>query len=246
MLVYGHRGAAGEAPENTLAGFRHAIDRGVRFFELDLNLSSDGQLVVIHDTTVDRTTSRSGKVESFTAKQLAKLDARKNCPPWPNKKGTGIITLQELLAALPEVTTFQLEVKKRSNKVMRYVAEQLLQMFPDKKSAKGIVVTSMSKSLHKHLSEIAPHLKRGLVSESPKAYLELKQQHYDVMVLNWRVCNKATVQKLHKAGVEVSCWTVNDPEQIKRLYKMGVDSVISDYPSMAIPLMGRLLAEPAA
>ena len=67
ILVYGHRGAAGEAPENTIAGCRHAIDRGVRYIELDLRLTKDRQLVVIHDVSVDRTTAQKGKVERYNA-----------------------------------------------------------------------------------------------------------------------------------------------------------------------------------
>lgn len=72
MLVVGHRGAAGEASENTIAGFRHAIEHGVRHFELDVQISRDEKLVVIHDNKVNRTTYSRGRVNQFSAGELAK------------------------------------------------------------------------------------------------------------------------------------------------------------------------------
>ena len=88
MKIYGHRGAAGEAPENTLAGFLHAIEYGTQYVELDVQLSADGHLVVIHDSRVDRTTGIAGRVDQFTATELSKMDARQDCPPWPTKTGS--------------------------------------------------------------------------------------------------------------------------------------------------------------
>ena len=101
MLVYGHRGAAGEAPENTIAGFRHAIERGTRHFELDVQMSKDDKLVVIHDNKVNRTTYCRGNVNQFTASELANMDARRGTPPWPRKRGANIATLDALLDATP-------------------------------------------------------------------------------------------------------------------------------------------------
>src|SRR5439155_21621382 len=77
MLLFGHRGARGEAPENTLAGFAHARRAGVAAFELDVRPTADGRLAVIHDATVDRTTNATGAVSDFTAADLARLDARR-------------------------------------------------------------------------------------------------------------------------------------------------------------------------
>ena len=75
MIVYGHRGARGEAPENTIAGCRHAFERGARHLEIDLRLSKDQQLVVLHDDRLRRTAAVRGKVSHYTAKELAALDA---------------------------------------------------------------------------------------------------------------------------------------------------------------------------
>ena len=89
MIVYGHRGSQGEAPENTIAGCRHAVSRGVRHFEIDLRLSKDGHLVVLHDERLKRTAGAPGKVSDYTARELARLDARLSGTPWPNRRQTG-------------------------------------------------------------------------------------------------------------------------------------------------------------
>src|SRR5262245_48572737 len=81
-LIFGHRGAKGEAPENTLSGFSYARSVGVEAFELDVHLSADHELMVIHDATVDRTTNGNGPVAGFTAAELAALDARAGFAAW--------------------------------------------------------------------------------------------------------------------------------------------------------------------
>jgi len=93
-LIYGHRGAKGEAPENTLTSFQECLKHGVRRCELDLHLSKDGELMVIHDPTLKRTTERRGKVVEHTAAELVTYDARKGGPGWI--KPCPIPTLEEL------------------------------------------------------------------------------------------------------------------------------------------------------
>ena len=114
MIVYGHRGAAGEAPENTIAGALHAVERGIRRLEIDLHLSKDHQLVVIHDDRLKRTAGVRGKVAEYSAAELARLDARASGPPWPSKRNTGVPTLTALVEALPQIRHWQLELKAGS------------------------------------------------------------------------------------------------------------------------------------
>ena len=93
-LIYGHRGAKGEAPENTLASFKQCLAHGVRRCELDLHLSKDGELMVIHDPTLKRTTGRRGKVVEHDAEELTQYDARHGGPSWKQKeRNTNKITI---------------------------------------------------------------------------------------------------------------------------------------------------------
>lgn len=109
MQIIGHRGARNEAPENTIAGFTYAVELGLQAVELDVRLARDGQLVVIHDATVDRTTDRNGRVGDFTAPELGGMDARAAHPEWPER--CGIPTLTDVLDVVGHLPRLLVEIK---------------------------------------------------------------------------------------------------------------------------------------
>lgn len=240
MQIYGHRGAAGEAPENTIAGCRHAIQRGVDRIEVDLQLSADGKIVIVHDTTVNRTTGQRGKVAQFSARELYAMDARAGGPAWSSKKQTGIPTLDKLLASTPELKKYQLEVKPGPVATMRNIAQQLAERFAKKKDAKRIIITSSNTKLLAFVQEFAPHLETGLVATRKTDVAVAKHLQVNYFCSQWKLCTAALVRKAQANGQHVSCWTVNDPTTVRALYAMGVDSIITDYPSMALPLISSL------
>ncbi|MGB3598653.1 MAG: glycerophosphodiester phosphodiesterase family protein, partial [Pseudomonas neustonica] len=118
-LIYGHRGARGEAPENTLPSFQKALDTGVTRVELDLHLSADQQLMVIHDPTLKRTTGRRGKVAQHNAADLMQMDARRAIPGWA--ESCPIPSLDQLFSRFPQMQHYQLEVKSGSVRQSRIV-----------------------------------------------------------------------------------------------------------------------------
>ena len=240
MLVYGHRGAGGEAPENTIAGCRHAIERGTRYLELDMRLSKDGQLVVIHDDTVDRTTEQQGKINTFTASELQQMDARYSGAPWPDSTDTGVVTLDAMLEATPEIEGYQLEVKTGSTAQMEETAELLAKRFPSEADVERIVITSSSLTLLQRLMTLAPHIPRGYISISPNPFPTIDRFKCCLVAMNWSVCNLFNVGHARRKGIHVSVWTVNDASVIKNLHRSKVDSVITDYPSMALPLIASM------
>src|SRR3981081_1036402 len=113
MFLYGHRGAKGEAPENTIEGCLYAWKLGMRGFELDVRLTADGDLAVIHDATVDRTTNGSGRVAELTIGELSLLDARGECAEWP--AAVHVPTLREVLHAFGGKAALEIEVKADSD-----------------------------------------------------------------------------------------------------------------------------------
>ena len=236
MQIYGHRGAAGEAPENTIAGALHAIERGTRYVEIDLQLSRDDHLVVIHDKTLKRTAGVWGKPSHYKARNLAAMDARADGPVWPSKKNCGIPTLEAFLSATKKIKGYQLEVKPDSKANIRRVSRHLSERFKTAASARKVVVTSSSKFLHQCLGEMAPHIRRGMVISRSNEVPTLLELGCVYSAMHWSACDHFSIRKLKKAGVHISVWTVNDAQMIRNLYKMKVDSVITDYPSMAIPL----------
>lgn len=230
MIIIGHRGARGEAPENTVAGFRHALAQGIRHFELDVRLSHDGRPVVIHDDTVDRTTGERGAVADHSAAQLAAMDARRNTTGWPQP--TGVPTLEEVLVAGSAVESWQLEVKSdapaRIRALLPAIAGLLAQMRLDRAT-----LTSLDVEVLKAARKLVPQLRRGYVAEQadPEPVKTATRLGCELLVANWRLCDATLVQRARDAGLGVSVWTVNDLVVAERLINAGVDSIITDFPS---------------
>ena len=236
-LIYGHRGAKGEAPENTLASFQHCLDQGVRRCELDLHLSRDGELMVIHDHTLKRTTTHRGRVAQHDAAELVTFDARQGGPGWP--RPCPIPRLVELLEQCP-FEHWQLEVKSASRvRAARSVLaiQALVERFglQDK-----VTVTSSSREVLRALNRLTPQLSCGLIAEY--AWLDPIKiaRHYncDLLALNWTLCTPERLLRAQKQGLHVSVWTVNEPSLMRRLADFGVDSIITDFPGLARNTLG--------
>lgn len=233
-LLYGHRGARGEAPENTLASFRRSLDAGVKRVELDLHLSSDHQLMVIHDPTLKRTTGRRGKVAQHTAQELLQIDARVGLAGW--SEPCPIPTLEQLFSELPEIEHYQLEVKSGSASQSRIVLNALLELVDRHQLRERVVVTSSSRTLLKYARQSDFPLETGLVEEygflDPiKSALRYGCRY---LILNWQLCTHARIRQAKESGLHVSVWTVNDPQMMLDLVDMGADSIITDLPHLAV------------
>jgi glycerophosphoryl diester phosphodiesterase len=231
MIVYGHRGAKGEAPENSLAGFRHAYRQGVRHFELDLVLSKDGKPVVIHDLTVDRTTGKIGEVYSFMASELSTMDARRNTTPWPSP--VGIPSLEDLLNEFPEVEHLQLEVKKDARQRLNVLCNRIIEIIQSRKLYSQVVVTSSDAWFLREVRRRDRKISIGLVTDRkfPRPVNVAARLHCDFLCLGWKVCSKALVEEAHRRDMKISTWTVNRIHDMQSLEAMGVDSIITDFPT---------------
>lgn len=237
MLIYGHRGARGEAPENTLAGFRRAIDVGVTRVELDLRLSRDGELVVIHDENVSRTTGARGLVEHLSVAELMHLDARQGGPDWPEPQP--VPTMVRVLEEFPELEHLQLEVKPVAAPERARMVERLVALFRDFDLRHRATVTSFDRELLLALRDSAPQVPIGLVSDRGRPEpLELARAlGARLLVLHWKLCVEKRLRAAHTLGMQVSAWTVNDEVRVRQLYQLGVDSVVTDYPTRIAAFM---------
>jgi len=235
--IYGHRGAKGEAPENTLAGFEHCLKQGVRRCELDLHLSSDGEPMVIHDSTLMRTTGKLGDVSEFAGKELVRMDARADAPAWPLP--CPIPRLSEVLARCP-FEHFQLEVKQVSKGVAEKMAKEIAFLVDRHQISECVTVTSASPQVLDALREHAPQLARGLVAERSLRCPVDKALRYGctMLALNWRACTVERINKAKSVGLHLSVWTVNDASEMQRLASLGVDSLITDFPTLALATLG--------
>ena len=232
-LIYGHRGAKGEAPENTLASFKQCLAHGVRRCELDLHLSKDGELMVIHDPTLKRTTGRRGKVVEHDAEELTQYDARQGGPSW--KQPCPIPRLEELFEQC-EFDHWQLEVKSASRVRAARSVLAIKALAERHGLLDRVTVTSGSREVLRALKRLTPELSCGLVAEY--AWLDplkvAKQYDCSLLALKWNLCTPERIAKARQLGLHVSVWTVNDPGLMRRLADFGVDSLITDYPGLAV------------
>ena len=237
-LIYGHRGAKGEAPENTLASFQQCLEHGVTRCELDLHLSRDGELMVIHDTTLKRTTGRRGKVVEHDAEELTQLDARQGGPGW--KTPCPIPKLETLFEQCP-FEHWQLEVKSAS-RVRAARTVLAIQALAERFGIKDkVTVTSSSREVLRALRRLTPELPRGLVAEYNWLDPLKVAAHHEcsMLALNWTLCTPERLLKAQKAGLHVSVWTVNEPALMRRLADFGADSIITDFPGLAVSTLKR-------
>lgn len=222
MLVIGHRGACGYEPENTLRSFQKAIDLGVDMIELDVHCCASGEVVVIHDENVVRTTNGKGLVQHLTFAELQQLDAG---------KGEKIPTLQNVLDLVNKKVAVNIELKGKNTVeptvriIQQYVREHGWQYGQ-------FVVSSFDHCLIKKFVELMPEVFTSCLLEGlPVDYAAFGQRAGAgaVGVARAYVC-PALVADARARRLKLFVYTVNDPEEIARVKALGVDGIFSDYP----------------
>ncbi|MCD6061348.1 MAG: glycerophosphodiester phosphodiesterase, partial [Moraxellaceae bacterium] len=169
MRLIGHRGARGEAPENTLSGFRYLRRLGVHAVELDILVSADGELVVIHDSFLDRTTTSHGRVDGKTAAELAAVDAcHQTFPQWPDTEG--VPTLRQVMEVLRDFEHIQFEVKARSEAEAMVVAEKFPPLWREFDFGERAFTTSFNPHYLQFVRRTAPEIPRGFLFEYDFAF----------------------------------------------------------------------------
>jgi len=232
MIIFGHRGAAGEAPENTIAGIQRGISLGVKHFEIDIRLSADQKLVVLHDNNLLRTTGIDKPVHEMHSRDLAKVTVNGR----NNETATGIPTLRDLLEQCPEIELIQLELKSDETTDKPLLTQKLVEFFPDDASTTKIVATSFDAELLTNLQVQAPHIPIGLVSQSNTldSLTKARQLNCQFICLSHKLVDgwcAEVVQELKNSNLHVSLWTVNDPDFLNVIDALPVDSIITDFPS---------------
>lgn len=236
-LIYGHRGAKGVAPENTLPSFQACLDADVTRCELDLRLSRDNQPVVIHDADLKRLAGNKSRVKNMTAQELARYDTRHGGPAWPIP--CSIPTLAEVMASCP-FEHWQLEIKSLSRKRAVILIQAIAQLCEHYGLNDKVVLTSSSHTVLRTAMQQAPHLQRGLVAEYAVLDPIKTAQRFQcsMLALNWSLCIQRRICQAQAAGMHVSAWTVNDPALMRQLADYGVDSLITDFPGLASATLG--------
>lgn len=225
-----HRGAGKLAPENTLAAFRHGASFGYRMFEFDVKLSGDGRAVLMHDATLDRTTSGTGRVDALTLGELAGLDAG----AWhsPGYAGEPIPTLAAI-ARYTRANGFlvNIEIKPVPGHEYRTGAAVALDALSLWQGADvPPLLSSFSEEALEAARKVAPTVPRALLLDKlPADWLD-RLRRLDCVALdsNHRELDAAVIARAHQAGFKVLCYTVNDVTRAADLLSWGLDGLITD------------------
>ena len=216
MLRIGHRGAAGHVLENTLGSIEKAIELGVDYVEIDLHLTRDGHVVVLHDATVDRTTNGHGRIKDFTLAQLRRIKT---------KDSQYVPTLEEVLELTDGQVGLMLELK------IRGLAKPVTEIVQRCEFSGTVIYASFHHKELSHVREwlpsatIMPLISRGQIA--PRIPIKLNAHHVGI---RFDRVVKSVVASLHAVGIQIFVFTVNDATDITHMCDIEVDGIISDRP----------------
>lgn len=240
--LFGHRGAAGVAPENTLPSFARAAAEGVDVFELDVHATWDGEVVVLHDPTLERTTDGAGPVAALTFAELSRLDAGHRFSLDDGRthpfRGQGIRVprLAEVLRAFPEVP-LNVEIKCEGAAIVAAVVAMV------RAARCRIVLAAEHDTIMQAIRAAAPDLPTSLATGEVAAFvgalqsgerpvlpegavaLQIPPTYGDVTLVT-----AESVAAAHDLGAEVHVWTINEVAEARRLLALGCDGIITDVP----------------
>jgi len=233
--IFAHRGASAYAPENTIAAFSLAEQMGADGVELDVQMTSDGEIVVIHDETVDRTTNGQGWVKDLTLAQIKRFDASMGNEEYAGER---IPTLDEVFDCLAE-SQMMINIEIKDSQVLYpELAEKVLEMIDERDWEYRINLSSFNHMTLAHIRQIGSLAYTGVLFQ-------------DVLYEPWNYAHQLwatalhphflyvdTVQNLieeaHNSLLEINTWTVNEVADIDRMLARGVDGIITNYPDRAL------------
>ena len=266
VIAYAHQGGAWESPSSTLHAIDHALEAGATGVELDVHATADGELVVCHDATVDRTTAGQGPIASFTLSQLREMDFSYWWIPGadvtpgrpagdypfrgraPADRSFGIATLREVLEQFPGVV-LNLDIKQTAPVVAPY-EESLARLLAEFGRTDDVIVASFLDPATDAFRRFAPSVPTSAGTMATAEAWRAVQAGEDVPdspAVAYQVperqgdlvvVDEPFVAAAHRGGKAVHVWTVNDAASMERLLGLGVDGIISDVPTTLCGLLG--------
>lgn len=241
MLNIAHRGFSGNYPENTMLAFEKAIEAGADGIELDVHFTKDGEIVVIHDERVDRTSDGEGYVVDFTYEELSRLDASAG---FAGVYGFNKIpTLREYFELVKPVEGFitNIELKTSINEYPG-IEKAVLELIDEFGLEDRIIISSFNHYSIMRTKAINPRIRCGFL-ESSWIYNfgeYTKVRGVECVHPLFLSLNEGSVAEIKSNGIGINTWTVNKEADVERLYNLGVDAVISNYPDMVRGVIDRL------
>ena len=249
--VFGHRGAAGAHPENTLESFRAAVASGVPYLEFDIHMTRDGEVVVAHDAHLKRACGLERTIPEMTYAELATADAGRmftlDGATFPFRdKGIRVPRLAEVLAAFPKMRMI-VEVKQ----IAPSVVAPMLELVGRAGMRRSVLVASEHQEPLDEIRKLAPeiptnfsYLESGLFIQAMGTREASYRPPADAVQIShfyekWELVTRQSVEFAHSLGIEMHVWTVNEESEMSELLDMGVDGLITDYPERALEVVSR-------
>jgi len=233
-LIVAHRGSSGAAPENTLAAFQQAIDDGADMIELDVRMTKDFELVVLHDRNVRRTTNGRGNIWDLTLADIHWLDAG----AWFNKKFAGehIPTLRQVFDLLPPHLKLNIEVKTDGEHRRRLAFEEsLILLIRERHFVQRVLVSSFDHRFLHRFHNLDPEIPIGAlyspvrdIAKKPSAIA--RRIGATAFISSIAQLQKRFAENAHANNITLGCYGVNTKKQFEKAMKFGVEIIITDHP----------------
>jgi Glycerophosphoryl diester phosphodiesterase len=222
ILNIGHRGAKGHEPENTLPSFQKALDLNVDGIELDVHVCKTGELIVIHDFTVDRTTNGSGTVSELTLSEIKALRINDHIE---------VPTLEEVLELVGKKCLINIELKGRhtakpvSHLIEKYILEKEYKY-------EDFIVSSFQREELEMMYLINPKVHLGVLSQASVTQALEWATAFSAKAIHphFSLLTEENVQKTQEQGFKIYTWTINETEDIERIKTYNIDGIITDFP----------------
>ncbi|WKZ42795.1 MAG: glycerophosphodiester phosphodiesterase [Anaerolineales bacterium] len=255
-LVIAHQGGDGVWPGDTMYAFENAVHIGADVLEMDAHITQDGQIVLMHDEEVDRTTDGTGLIEDKTLEELKQLDAAYD---WSNDddktfpyrgQGIQVPTLDEVFKKFPQMR-YVIEIKLTKNPIQQPLCDLIRKYNMQDKTLVG----SFHDEAMQNFRAVCPEVATSAASDEVRNYVLLGKvflwgfyaPHFQTIQPPWnpedslgiQIMTERFIRESHAKNIRVEPWTVNDPELMKRYIEWGVDGIITDRPDLLIELLGR-------
>lgn len=230
--IFAHRGFSGKYPENTILAFKKAIEVGAEGIELDVQLTKDGEVVIIHDETIDRTTNGKGFVVDYTYEEISKFDASYI---FKDMGFNSIPTLREYFELVKDLDIVtNIELKTGVNEYLG-IEKKVLDLILEYNLEKKVIISSFNHFSVIRMRDLAPQLKYGFLSEDWLIDAGKYVHSHGIQCYHPRYNNliQEVIEELRKYGLEINTWTVNSEKDMRYLYSNKIDVIITNYPDLA-------------
>lgn len=225
FICFAHRGASGHEPENTLAAVEKAIALGADWIEVDVHVVA-GELIIIHDELLDRTTNGTGYFRDKSFAYLRSLDAG---------KGQCIPTLREVFDSADRRAGINVELKgpKTASLTVSLIEEYVRER---QWHYEQFIVSSFNRSELKKVRKLNPHIRIGILIDRPRRHYAIFARRYHAYSVHAQIsiASARFIARAHERGLKVFVYMVNSPEDIDRLQALGVDGIFTDFPELVV------------